>query len=386
MSRILRRPMFRGGQVIDSRGTGITSGLMDGGRVGLANGGDTVTGGKIVKQNQPSFFGLRFNEPFLSIKSPTPVNLTPTKDKVEEVVEEAETDDRGFLQKFYDALNPSKETVLKRLQDVEDKSTTFDEKMENIGVITNRRKQEIADKAKKDAAAGVVDTGDLGVEAENEAALAAANKGALGDAEQKVELSAQDLIRENAELFKELLNEGQKEDIKKARISDASDYLLKFFEGTQKEGATVGSAAADVAGFATSKPSATERAKEAAKKTDQTAVALAINDYVAGKRSKEQIKEALALQSAKLKLTEGTLGDKILKAKGSGPVTVTVIRDVLRSEPEYAGKSIEEFNSKDKDFTGLKYAAGDEDKIFIDTITKETFIYDPSIKSFKRIY
>ena len=34
MSRILRRPMFRGGQVIDSRGTGITSGLMDGGRVG----------------------------------------------------------------------------------------------------------------------------------------------------------------------------------------------------------------------------------------------------------------------------------------------------------------------------------------------------------------
>ena len=37
MSRILRRPMFRGGPV-DSRGTGITSGLMDtpkrGGRVG----------------------------------------------------------------------------------------------------------------------------------------------------------------------------------------------------------------------------------------------------------------------------------------------------------------------------------------------------------------
>ena len=45
MSRILRRPMFRGGKVIDSRGTGITSGLMDtpsyatGGRVGFSNGG-----------------------------------------------------------------------------------------------------------------------------------------------------------------------------------------------------------------------------------------------------------------------------------------------------------------------------------------------------------
>ena len=37
MSRILRRPMFRGGAV-DSRGTGITSGLMDGGRVGFKFG------------------------------------------------------------------------------------------------------------------------------------------------------------------------------------------------------------------------------------------------------------------------------------------------------------------------------------------------------------
>ena len=377
--------MFRGGKVIDSRGTGITSGLMDGGRVGLANGGVGERVGGDLYTNVPIDLSNLANVRF-SAGMPFAYNITPTKDKVEEAVEETETDDRGILQKFYDMLNPSKETIEKRLQNVEDKSTTFDEKMENIGIITNRRKQEIADKAKKDAAAGVVDTGDLSVESENEAALAAANKGAMGNAEQKVELSAQDLIRENAELFKELLNEGQKEDIKKARIQDASDYLLKFFEGTQREGATVGSAAADVAGFATSKPSATERAKEAAKKTDQTAVALAINDYVAGKRSKEQIKEALALQSAKLKLSEGTLGDKILKAKGSGPVTVTVIRDVLRSEPEYAGKSIEEFNSKDKDFTGLKYAAGDEDKIFIDTITKETFIYDPSIKSFKRIY
>ena len=50
MSRILRRPMFRGGRV-DSRGTGITSGLMDdtgyadGGRVGFFRGGySTIPG------------------------------------------------------------------------------------------------------------------------------------------------------------------------------------------------------------------------------------------------------------------------------------------------------------------------------------------------------
>ena len=47
MSRILRRPMFRGGKVIDSRGTGITSGLMDGGRVGYQSR-YLVTGGELT--------------------------------------------------------------------------------------------------------------------------------------------------------------------------------------------------------------------------------------------------------------------------------------------------------------------------------------------------
>ena len=65
MSRILRRPMFRGGKVIDSRGTGITSGLMDGGRVGY-NQGKLVTGGDL----NPGIFGFKFNQPFLSMKTP----------------------------------------------------------------------------------------------------------------------------------------------------------------------------------------------------------------------------------------------------------------------------------------------------------------------------
>ena len=44
--------MFRGGPV-DSRGTGITSGLMDGGRVGYQPGGysgELTTGGQISKK------------------------------------------------------------------------------------------------------------------------------------------------------------------------------------------------------------------------------------------------------------------------------------------------------------------------------------------------
>ena len=58
MSRILRRPMFRGGRV-DSRGTGITSGLADGGRVGYQPGGQ-VTGLDFLKK---AFLGPRFLDP-----------------------------------------------------------------------------------------------------------------------------------------------------------------------------------------------------------------------------------------------------------------------------------------------------------------------------------
>ena len=48
MSRILRRPMFRGGKV-SSYGTGIASGLADGGRAGYVNGGEIEEYTDIVK-------------------------------------------------------------------------------------------------------------------------------------------------------------------------------------------------------------------------------------------------------------------------------------------------------------------------------------------------
>ena len=47
MSRILRRPMFRGGRV-NSYGTGIASCLANGGRVGFLNGG--TSGGEFLKK------------------------------------------------------------------------------------------------------------------------------------------------------------------------------------------------------------------------------------------------------------------------------------------------------------------------------------------------
>jgi hypothetical protein len=180
-------------------------------------------------------------------------------------------------------------------------------------------------------------------------------------------ISAKDAIRENAELFKELLGEASKEDIKKARIQDASDYLLKFFAGTQKEGADVGSAAADVAEFATSRDSRTDKAKEAQKKTDQTAVALAINDYVAGKRSKEDIQKAFAIAAGKAQMLEGSIAKRInADAKGL-PVTVSGIQKILREE----GKPITVIpKDKTKEYQITKE---DEGTFIVEEETKNVF-------------
>jgi hypothetical protein len=56
--------------------------------------------------------------------------------------------------------------------------------------------------------------------------------------------------------------ERNKKALREARIADMSDYALQFFKGTQKEGATVGSAAAEVADYATKRPGRAEVLKE----------------------------------------------------------------------------------------------------------------------------
>ena len=395
MSKILRRPMFRGGAV-DSRGTGITSGLMDtpkyatGGRVGYQEAG-VVTGGDLIsKGNIPIDLSALANTRF-SAGVPFSYELTPIKDKVEEAVEETETDDRGILQKFYDMFNPSKETIEDRLKKQDEGMTTFDEKMENIGIITNKQKQKIAADAAEKAAVGGREDPDIEnarIQQENyEKNLNQINTDAItGNQEQTTEIDPKQLMKENAELFKELLGEGNKKKLKDARIGDVSDYLLKFFEGTQKEGATVGSAAADVAAFATARPSKTEQAKAAIEKQDQTAIALAINDYVAGKRSKEQLdaliaKSDLALSNKKAaidyanKLTQGfsALPGFIADSKAIGYASQVI--DGLRKSG-LSQLPIERVTSTEMAENFEFNPETDTGTIFIETDTKTTYTFN----------
>ena len=378
MSKILRRPMFRGGPV-DSRGTGITSGLgyEAGGRVGYEKG-DLVLGGDLYTKDDYSSFINNYRDN-LNKNSALYKSIFTTNEDGEIVVDDSSkySYENMFGKSQGDTAKEDVQSVFTNVDPLLDSTSTFFPAPGGTEALGTAMKADILKdlKASKqfestEPRGGGADAAEYGVKPEDPEQNEPSN----------TEISAKDLIKENAELFKELLGEGQKEKVKKARIGDASDYLLKFFEGTQQEGATVGSAAADVAGFATARDSKTEKAIAANEKVDQTATVLAINDYISGKRSKESIQQALAVKAAGISLAEGTLGDKILKAKGSGPVTVTVIRDVLRSEPEFRNKTIEEFDSTKADLT---YSAGDENKIFIDAITKNTFTFDANKNKIK---
>ena len=285
MSKILRRPMFRGGAV-DSRGTGITSGLMDKPKRGLVDepggyAGEVRTGGDLLRnvntrfdpfyQNMNmdqlrAFQSLGMGNPFRSTKD------MPGRFKNAFTFKEPARGD-SLVDKIV-ASAPIVQEQEKLEKDVDKNRQILDNKEFFSGDVDEVIKQSTPVNMEK----GVPGGGDENMFANVQ-----------GNQEQSTEIDAKQLMRENAELFKELLGESNKKKLKDARISDASDYLLKFFEGTQREGATVGSAAADVAAFATARDSKTERAKQGIEKQDQTAMALAINDYIAGKRSKEQL-------------------------------------------------------------------------------------------------
>ena len=401
MSKILRRPMFRGGPV-DSRGTGITSGLMDGGRVGY-NQGDLVTGGDLnpglFDQTKNLFtkyiLGPRYNDPNYIPPQLFPKGvgtgfgfMSPEKqfprDYIEEqmdIFQKKDEDELGFKKQPPVRYNPREEKEIAKsdlefgegdLNLTEKDKTELDEfyKTLDIKEKTGDYKGGVPDATKTEVS-------DITTDA------------ITGNQEQTTEIDPKQLMKENAELFKELLGEGNKKKLRDARISDVSDYLLKFFEGSQREGATVGSSAAEVAAFATARPSKTEQAKAAIDKQDQTAVALAINDYIAGKRSKEQLdaliaKSDLALSNKKSaidyanKLTQGfsALPNAIADAKKNNVGYVGAVVDGLR-KTGLSQFPIEKVTSKEMEEQFEFDPETDTGKIFIETDTRTTYTLVP---------
>jgi hypothetical protein len=356
-----------------------------GGRVGY-NQGDLVLGGDLYSRDDYTKFITNYAD---QIKSPALYRSIFTKDEDGNVVVKEDSDfsyENLFGKATGDTKKEDRQSVYKNLD-----SKIGDAQTENYLFPPPKGTEDLAKAIKSDVTADLKASKQFEFEpprgggAAFAAAIPEEKKKTTNDNNdpEPTEIDPKTLMRENAELFKELLGEGNEKKLKDARIQDASDYLLKFFEGSQREGATVGSSGAEVAAFATSRPSKTEKVKEQIEKGDQTAVALAINDYIAGKRSKEQIdaiiaKSDLALTNKKLALDYAETLSKGVKAfpgyvadsKEIGYVNRVI--DGLRKSG-LSTLPLEKVTSTEMEEQFKFDPETDTGKIFIETDTKTTY-------------
>ena len=416
MSRILRRPLFRGGPV-SSYGTGIASGLADGGmppKRGLVDGpggyaGMTknkkfMTGGDIVENvNRYSYFDPNALPGFSSVKRAMPIvdkyadedggqQLGDTDylvekgyiSEVEKPMEEmsmAELIDYGIGEKG-DVYQTGKSGVDEPREVTSIEDLTEDEK---IKYRTSQMKAAKGAASMESSLPGVIKINP------NPEKVNPNDGKIIPPPAESYEINADD-VRAQAALFNELLSEGFEKDKKSAQISDASDYALKFFQSTVGEGKGMKEAAGEVAEFALAKPSRTEGVKAEQKKTKQTATVMAINEALAQGKSEREINMLIAKSGLDLEnkkklvdygqtLTKGfnALAGHVADSKSIG--FVARLKDGL-SKAGLIGYPTETVTSVDMaDETKFKFdPKTDVGKIFIETDTETAYIFDENGK------
>ena len=318
MSRILRRPMFRGGGTVDSYGMGITAplvpGYMGGGQIGggiiygkpMADGrfgfqapvmfnaaemtmpasGSITSGLELLAKNKALRDG---NVPMIPVNVPGVVDEKQGETEVNNEATKVEDIDIGDADNLFGEKDTT-ETIT-----VPDGKGGFEEKQVlteaepsplvklNLGMITKdefaeeTRKNELKDIQKKLDLEGADATGKGGgadfMDVKTIEDLGTGTGTGEGEGEETTELNAKDAIAANQKLFAELLGAD------KARGQDIGDMLLRF---SGSGGNTLGEKFQNyVRAESAAGPSRSEKIK-------QTAAGLAINDYVASKRAKEQ--------------------------------------------------------------------------------------------------
>ena len=335
MSRILSRPMFRGGRV-DSRGTGITSGLAGGGRVGMFEGGistsmmEELTGGTntgqqrslatrgmdLLRSARRKVYGIPYAGKFLQTTVGTPMRFMSSLATSAPVLKTAaitapfaavgglaymnrpKTVEALQFMKSYGSLD---ETMTE--DDYKQYYETIDElnrtgtplNQSEVGLMSSQK--DIADaiedkdmeEFEKQTSADLsadVKPGETAIDAVfREGEEKAKTRKEIEDANKPppplTEAQIKEQLAKDKELFKELLGAD------KARGRDIGDLLASAsasFLGTGqvKEG------------FADFMDKVSKSGESRTEKINRTAAGLAINDYIAGKRSKENLKQLLA--------------------------------------------------------------------------------------------
>ena len=326
MSRILRRPMFRGGPV-SSYGTGIASGLgyKKGGRVGYnvaglvspdmasemanINTGGQRTGASFLKRAVNKLKGIPYvgrllpkystmaaagtaSVPYLAAAAPVAavgglayMNRPKTVEALQYMKQMNETgvfdetDPDGFQQYsevFAELNDVTKYTPLK-----ESKVGLFSSQEEIAEDIEDRDMAEFEEQTKGDLTANVR-PGETAVEAVfREGEEKARTRDAIENPPEPTIEDVKSQLEKDKELFKELLGAD------KARGRDIGDMLASASASFLGTGQVKEGFAEFMANQARSGPSRTE-------KLNQTAAGLAINDYIAGRKSKRDLETILA--------------------------------------------------------------------------------------------
>ncbi len=370
MSRILRRPMFRGGRV-DSRGTGITSGLgyKQGGSVQARPGyfrGALVKGGlRYGKQ------GIDYLRNLLRGKPSTSKELVPSGYKFGDDFVSDFRKNLGVTGGLRDipgvspvlnfiARNPKKSLAGGALFGLSD-YTDMLPSGESIGRALLPGKIEDVVFGEEE----VTDNKEVLENTLNNLAKINLNNNNNNDNDDTV-IDKKSMIKENTELFKELLGKD------KARGQDISDMLLSFSGKALKDDATVKSAFGEFAAEEAKRPGR-------GRKIDDTAAAMAINAYIAGEKSAADLKKALTLKEEGLNMQQDILKERSLTSRINNDRTGRTVKQIVEGNTK-------EWMS-DNNLSGVPNTVSSDDikdpkllvpeninEVFIDETTKEVFI------------
>jgi len=401
MSRILRRPMFRGGRV-SSYGTGIAAplvpGYAGGGRIGFnMGGGQFKTGSEVVKE-APGIFGFKFKEPFMSMASTTfptsnqiAVEETGKINEVETTGEEEVVNKgKGEQWEYWDALGEYGEMPMKlerTPEEVLEDNYTRITTLINKGKFLNSKDREFAEKhglkmynelfdikgnpintqtsiddVKTIVGAPEKETIDPDQEWKDKIAALEAQLAAKAE---EPEVDAKTAVAENKELFRDLLG------YDKAKGQDISDMLLGF----------AGAEGDDT--WSKTKSFFKDEAKRPgrAQKISDAAGTLAIQDYISGKRSKEKMMSDKSkidyAQDVKIKALIPSLDDdlstaltKFAHAYDAKPNSDVTLRELIKfktKEPVFRVEmKIEDLEKKKKKLkVGYNIIQDENQKIFV---------------------
>ena len=272
MSRILRRPMFRGGRV-DSRGTGITSGLS------YAKGGSVNIPKRGLVDGPGGYAGLSLAEQRAKLAYEKPGTTKYTDNYVLDRLNEYKGNlytggipdvDIEYGMQLIPPISDERQAQINYMTDTpkEFEKDFYEGKLP--GADTNYNKLQ-SDQLAAAKLAGDEDLFNLLTKKDTPVLSANVNTN-TGTGEQ----SSDDLLDIDKEKFAKLLGGD------KARGEDISNMLMSFAGKALKPEATVKGAFGEFFEEEAKRPGRTE-------KIDQAAATLAINEYIAGKKSKAEL-------------------------------------------------------------------------------------------------